>query len=99
MSSPKNVNSTVIELAPVNMSRYEIVLENTGNQPVYLCKQKPGQVLPTPSETNYDYVLSPSSREGEGSSSVLKIISVSRFLAVSPRGQGSTVAVMETVFL
>lgn len=90
-----NVTTTITVLAPVRRDRWEIILQNTGKETVYIKKILPGMPDVAPTPTNFDHELG--GAEGEGhDGDILKLRSIARFLAVTSKGS-SSVAVMETV--
>jgi len=73
MTSPVTIGTTAVMVAPVNRNRRELIFSNTGDNDIYLKKQR-GSLFSIPSKTNYDYKLQVGA--------TLKIITVAAFLAV-----------------
>ena len=96
MASPVIVGTTPVLLIPVNVSRKNVVIQNTGTNDVYIKRWPPGTVQPVPSASNYDFVLMAKPGEGNKEDWIFQTESVSAFVGVAAT-QTTTVAVMETV--
>lgn len=97
MNSPVNVTTTPILLIDKNSKRKMVILQNTGNEPVYVKKWPyTSNLAPIPSVTNYDFVLYAKPGEGNKDESIYQIESISAFVGVTAT-KTSTVAVSETV--
>ena len=97
MPSPITVAVTPTLIVTSNRRRNMLFLQNVGTFPIYLLKVSPNaQFIPTPSITNYDYVLSAGTAANDGKGGVLRIDTIAGFVGIAIGGT-SSIAAMSTV--
>ena len=91
MTSPLTITVTPIKVVSINKKRYELFLQNTGSQNIYVKKQSLNGAITEPSATNYDFELTALGT----ASGIIKIESAASYMAVSAVAT-TTLGVMET---
>lgn len=96
MASPILINTIATLVVNRNKNRKSITFQNTGIEPILMKRQIIGELVPTLSLTNYDFILAPGVFENDGSGTIIQIETISAFEAMTASGT-SKLAIMETI--